>query len=42
MGNNQQKNSNTGLIILGVCGVIATALIVGCVFFPEVIFGFFR
>lgn len=30
---------NKGVIILMVCGIIAVALIVGCVFFPDVLFG---
>lgn len=36
-----QKNGNTGMIILVVCGLLAVALIVGCVFFPKEIFGLF-
>ena len=41
MSKKKQKNSNAGLISLLVCGGIAVALIVGCVFFPDVIFGLF-
>ncbi len=36
----KEKNQNTGLIILLICGLIAVAVIVGCVFFPDEIFGF--
>lgn len=35
----KQKNSNTGVTILIVCGIIAVILIVACVFFPNEIFG---
>ena len=35
------KNSNKGLIALIICGVIAIALIIACVFFPEEFFGLF-
>ena len=41
MANKKEKNSNTGLITLLVCGLIAVALIVGCVFYPEQTFGLF-
>lgn len=41
MANKKEKNQNTGLIALLVCGVLAIALIVGCVFFPEQLFGLF-
>lgn len=41
MANKKEKNSNGGLIALVVCGGIAIALIVGCVFFPDEIFGMF-
>lgn len=33
-------NGNAGFITLMICGIIAVALIVGCVFFPDAIFGF--
>lgn len=36
-----KDNTNTGAIVLVVCGVIAIALMVGCVFFPDEIFGMF-
>lgn len=36
----KKGNPNTGLMILLVCGLLAVALIVGCVFFPDEIFGF--
>lgn len=41
MANKNQKESNAGIITLIVCGVIAVALIVCCVFFPDAIFGIF-
>lgn len=41
MAKNKEKNPNAGLITLMVCGLIAVALIVGCVFFPDQIFGLF-
>lgn len=41
MSKQKAKNQNTGLTILLICGVIAVALIVGCVFFPDEIFGIF-
>lgn len=34
-------STNKGVIILMVCGIIAVALIVACVFFPDVLFGLF-
>lgn len=34
-------SSNTGIIILMLCGVFAIALIIGCVFFPDELFGLF-
>ena len=34
-------SANKGVIILMICGIIAVALIVTCVFFPEVLFGLF-
>lgn len=39
---NKKKNSNVGIKILIGCGIIAVLLIIGCVFFPEVIFGWLR
>ena len=41
MANKKEKSSNAGVITLAVCGLIAVALIVGCVFFPDEIFGIF-
>lgn len=41
MTNKKEKNPNSGLITLLICGLIAVALIVGCVFFPDEIFGIF-
>ena len=41
MSKQKAKNQNTGLTILLICGVIAVALIVGRVFFPDEIFGIF-
>lgn len=41
MANKKKENPNSGVKVLVVCGLIAVALIVGCVFFPEVIFGIF-
>lgn len=38
---NNNKQSNKGLAILIICGIIAMALIIACVFFPEQIFGLF-
>jgi len=37
----KEKNKNTGLIALIVCGTITIAIIIACVFFPEEIFGIF-
>lgn len=34
-------STNKGAIILMICGIIAVALIVACVFFPDVLFGLF-
>lgn len=39
MAKKSGDNSNTGLVILMVCGLIAVALIIACVFFPDTIFG---
>ena len=35
----KKKNENIGIKILIGCGVLAVLLIIGCVFFPNVIFG---
>lgn len=37
----KEMSTNKGLVILMVCGVIAVALIIACVFFPDAIFGLF-
>ena len=37
-----EKNSHNGLVTLIICGIIALALIVVCVFFPEQFFGLFK
>lgn len=37
----KEISTNKGAIILMICGIIAVALIVACVFFPNVIFGLF-
>lgn len=37
----KEKNLHIGLITLIVCGLLTIALIVGCVFFPNEIFGLF-
>ena len=36
-----KKKLNGGIVTLIICGIIAMALIIGCVFFPEEIFGIF-
>ena len=41
MTKQKEKNSNIGLITLAICGLLAVGLIVGCVFFPDEIFGLF-
>lgn len=41
MANKTEKNQNKGLMALLICGALAIALIIGCVFFPDVIFGLF-
>ena len=38
----KEKESNKGLITLIICGLLAVALMVGCVFFPDQLFGFFK
>lgn len=37
----KEKNSHIGLITLIICGLLTVALIIGCVFFPDEIFGLF-
>lgn len=34
-------NTNTGAMVLIVCGVLTIALMIGCIFFPDEIFGMF-
>ena len=41
MAKQKDISSNKGVMILMICGIIAVALIIACVFFPEVIFGMF-
>jgi len=41
MANKKEISSNKGLMILMICGIIAVALIIACVFFPDLIFGIF-
>ena len=41
MQNNNVKENNKGLMVLLICGIIAVALIVICVFFPNLLFGLF-
>lgn len=41
MANKNEKNSNIGVILLMICGLLAVALIVACVFFPDALFGLF-
>lgn len=38
----KKKKQNTGIATLMVCGIIAVLVIVGCVFFPDVIFGWLK
>ena len=38
----EEKSNNKGLITLIVCAVLTVAIIVGCVFFPDLFFGFFK
>ena len=37
----EQKQKNSGLIALVICMILAAAIIVGCVFFSDEIFGLF-
>ena len=41
MTKKNSKKGDAGVAILIVCGIIALALIVGCVFFPDELFGIF-
>ena len=36
-----KKGKNKGLIVLAICGVISVALVIGCLFFSDEIFGIF-
>ena len=36
-----KKEGNKGIVILAICGIIALGLMIGCIFFPEEIFGLF-
>lgn len=42
MSKQKKGNQNTGITILMVCGVVAVLLIIGCVFFPDALFGWLR
>ncbi len=37
----KKESGSNGLAILAICGVLALALIVVCVFFPDEFFGLF-
>ena len=37
-----KQESNKGLTILIICGILAIALMVGCIFFPEQLFGLIK
>lgn len=41
MAKKEGKNSYKGLITLMICGILTLALIIGCVFFPDELFGLF-
>ena len=38
----KEKNGNGGLVTLIICGLIAAALMVGCIFFPDQLFGLLK
>lgn len=38
----KKTKENAGFLTLIVCGIITVLLIVGCVFFPDKIFGIFQ
>ena len=42
MAKETKKQSNKGLVALIVCGLLALALMIGCIFFPEELFGLFK
>jgi len=37
-----KKEKNTGIKILMFCGILAVLVIVGCVFFPHILFGWLQ
>lgn len=37
----KEKGGNNGVLLLVICGILALALIIGCVFFPDQLFGMF-
>ena len=37
-----KKEGNRGLVTLIICGFLAIAIMVGCIFFPEELFGLFK
>ena len=37
----KEKHSNSGLVTLIICGLLAVVLMVGCIFFPDQLFGLF-
>ena len=37
----ENKNTNRGTVTLIICGILSLAIIIGCIFFPEEIFGIF-
>lgn len=41
MAKKKERKVNAGLITLAICGLLAMALIIGCIFFPDEIFGLF-
>lgn len=42
MAKNKGENSNSGIAILMICGVLAIGLIIACVFFPDALFGWLK
>ena len=42
MSKKEENGNNKGLFTLIVCGILALALIIACVFFPEQFFGLFQ
>ena len=41
MAKKKETTPKTGAVVLMICGIIAAAMMVGCVFFPDEIFGIF-